>query len=104
MNTGTILTGMRAYHERFISICLAAANYHSNPAGGSRRVTGTRLQEGERVMNNLSVNIEIENLTELKKLLSTASELSKQLETTLKRINEIELSVKSQVGVTCKHE
>lgn len=54
-------------------------------------------------MDNLPVNIEIGNLDELKKLLSTASELSKQLETTLQKINEIKLSLKTQVDAQCKY-
>lgn len=43
------------------------------------------------------VNVDIEGLKELEKLLSTANELSKKLEMTIKKINETQLTIKSQV-------
>lgn len=97
----TVALGGEHYEQ--LRICLAGIGYYGNPAGGSCRVTGTRSQERRRVMDNLPVNIEIGNLDELKKLLSTASELSKQLETTLQKINEIKLSLKTQVDAQCKY-
>lgn len=43
-----------------------------------------------------SVNIKIDGLKELKKLLDLASEQSKQLEKTLSRINEVKIQVVSK--------
>lgn len=43
--------------------------------------------------NVASVNIKIDGLTELKKLLDLASEQSRQLEKTLSRINDVKIRV-----------
>ncbi|MBB1086402.1 hypothetical protein [Limosilactobacillus fastidiosus] len=45
----------------------------------------------------IPVKIEIENITEFKKLLTTAREQLKQLENTISQLNEFELKIKSQV-------
>ncbi|WP_394267480.1 hypothetical protein [Limosilactobacillus vaginalis] len=45
----------------------------------------------------ISVKIEIENIAEFKKLLTTARKQLKQLENTIGQLNEFELKIKNQV-------
>lgn len=54
-------------------------------------------------MDELKVNLSIENLDELKKLLSTANELSQQLEDTIEKINAVKLKIKAQAGGKHSH-
>ena len=72
--------------------------------GGGMRVIEKKVDESKMKgllkpikVSDISQPLQSTNIDELKKLLKSALEQTEQLELTLKRINEFELNIKSQV-------